>query len=884
MSHSSVPLASLNQRQQAPPNVQNVPMATGMNGNFYNNPLNTPHGVQSYNGYPDPSRNHPTLNLPKNSVIQQNQNVGVPLFNVYYNNSGQNVQGYPPSLYYPQGYSDVPLQMVGGGNYAPIPQPMPMDGNPQFMNNQYQIPGSAPYPIPQQQPQNQPAQQQAPMQPRTKKTLNFINPTTKEFIFKDDKSEESVPEPAPKPEEPQQPPAPPINEQEDAQQRFRTAITDRVKGDELNKEATPKPADAKIQTAASTAPVQQPVQASSAPPPSISIAEDSVCAQPTIKAASLEPTIKIDPPAPQPAEANVAERTSPAPAIATDAKEQLQVQEEEDTEKLLDLESRFTDLYEKSKENIEKQEYSFEVLDMLREIVKCYKKSLPPVELDLLKKKGLDVHSELPQIQNRKYGGTSNAFNPGWNNSQQTIVGSRKGGMYAGRHSDNKMRNKKILGRPSYDRMRQPPPPPVLDLRKAENAWKPKRREETGVSEDDKKFEAARKEIRSILNKITPTSYDELVQQFFDIDVAQNERYQQIAIELIFDKAVEEPKFCSLYTKLCKEQVDRGQRKAGSFFHTLIQKVQATFEGNSAFDENIKEIETKLEGETDEKKKADLKERLDMLKEKEKRYILGNIKFISHLYTVDLIVDQVISFCLSKLHQMFDATKDDIYVQYGIELLELISKIYFSEDKRLQRQNDTNSNVQTFVQWLSTDGCKNTVTTKIRVMIMNFEDFVKAGYIKRNADKGPKTIKQLHEDIRKEGEKIKEERIAYEAKQQQREDHRFRQPYGGRGSQDRKNVNTQDKRTSAVMASSNTAQSAPSRTISLRDQMKNSIVNAPNLGGGKTGFFSKKNDAEPNKSAGPSNAESDGKSNQWNTVKRSGSGQNQSRKSSQERN
>lgn len=81
-----------------------------------------------------------------------------------------------------------------------------------------------------------------------------------------------------------------------------------------------------------------------------------------------------------------------------------------------------------------------------------------------------------------------------------------------------------------------------------------------------------------------------------------------------------------MYTKLCKEQVDRGNRVKGSFFHTLIQKVQTTFEGTSAFEENLKEISTKLEGETDEKKKADLEERLEMLKDKEKRYILGNIK------------------------------------------------------------------------------------------------------------------------------------------------------------------------------------------------------------------------------------------------------------------
>lgn len=68
--------------------------------------------------------------------------------------------------------------------------------------------------------------------------------------------------------------------------------------------------------------------------------------------------------------------------------------------------------------------------------------------------------------------------------------------------------------------------------------------------------------------------------------------------------------------------------------------------------------------------------------------------------------------------------------------------------------------MQSFINWVSTENCKNAVSTKIKVMIMNFEDFMRAGYNKRNADKGPKTIQQLHEDIRKEEEVRKTERLA----------------------------------------------------------------------------------------------------------------------------
>lgn len=120
-----------------------------------------------------------------------------------------------------------------------------------------------------------------------------------------------------------------------------------------------------VQTAAS---IVQPAPASSAPPPSVS--DDSVLIQPSVKAASVEPTIKIDAPAAPLNDNNstVERAPSPIPVAVPDTKEQ--AQEEEDTEKLLDLERQFTDLYEKSGESIEKQEYSFEVLDIIREIVK----------------------------------------------------------------------------------------------------------------------------------------------------------------------------------------------------------------------------------------------------------------------------------------------------------------------------------------------------------------------------------------------------------------------------------------------------------------------------------------------------------------------------------
>lgn len=105
-------------------------------------------------------------------------------------------------------------------------------------------------------------------------------------------------------------------------------------------------------------------------------------------------------------------------------------------------------------------------------------------------------------------------------------------------------------------------------------------------------------------------------------------------VDLIFDKAVEEPKFCGLYSDLCKLQTDY-EIKAGSttrpFRLAIIKKCQTTFERTTknqteeAIERTLKEINE----ETDEKKVKELNEALVELQSKEKRRMLGTIRYAS---------------------------------------------------------------------------------------------------------------------------------------------------------------------------------------------------------------------------------------------------------------
>lgn len=92
-----------------------------------------------------------------------------------------------------------------------------------------------------------------------------------------------------------------------------------------------------------------------------------------------------------------------------------------------------------------------------------------------------------------------------------------------------------------------------VKLHEAENAWKPARFAvgETATDED-RKTEQLYKKVRGILNKLTPQKFDTLLGKIKDLQIDNPDRLQGV-IDLVFDKAVDEPNFSVAYAKMCKE-------------------------------------------------------------------------------------------------------------------------------------------------------------------------------------------------------------------------------------------------------------------------------------------------------------------------------------------
>ena len=114
-------------------------------------------------------------------------------------------------------------------------------------------------------------------------------------------------------------------------------------------------------------------------------------------------------------------------------------------------------------------------------------------------------------------------------------------------------------------------PSQEVKLNEAENAWKPSIKEASPV--DD--VESLTKKIRSILNKLCPQKFDTLVSRFNELVIDTEEKLNK-AMELVFEKALDEPVFSVAYARMCQhlasKRVETEGRPPVNFRILLLQR------------------------------------------------------------------------------------------------------------------------------------------------------------------------------------------------------------------------------------------------------------------------------------------------------------------------
>ncbi|CAH3118757.1 unnamed protein product, partial [Porites lobata] len=139
---------------------------------------------------------------------------------------------------------------------------------------------------------------------------------------------------------------------------------------------------------------------------------------------------------------------------------------------------------------------------------------------------------------------------------------------------------------------------PQVELRRTENRWVRQGEIAKTGSEEEQKTEELFRKVRSILNKLTPQKFQTLTQQIIDLDIDTPERLEG-AIDLIFEKAIDEAAFSVAYANMCRCLVPvskkkmvvekEGVKKDISFRKILLNRCQKEFEKEKSVEKRIHE-------------------------------------------------------------------------------------------------------------------------------------------------------------------------------------------------------------------------------------------------------------------------------------------------------
>lgn len=157
------------------------------------------------------------------------------------------------------------------------------------------------------------------------------------------------------------------------------------------------------------------------------------------------------------------------------------------------------------------------------------------------------------------------------------------------------------------------------------------------------------RKVRGILNKLTPEKFKKLSDDLLRIDLESSVILRGV-IYLIFEKALDEPKYSSMYAQLCKRLTEEApnfepEGKPCTFRVLLLNKCKLEFENRA------KALEQASHG-------ALSGENLTEEEEEERRYLakrkmLGNIKFIGELGKLEILSENILHICIQVVFTYF---------------------------------------------------------------------------------------------------------------------------------------------------------------------------------------------------------------------------------------
>lgn len=236
-----------------------------------------------------------------------------------------------------------------------------------------------------------------------------------------------------------------------------------------------------------------------------------------------------------------------------------------------------------------------------------------------------------------------------------------------------------------------------VKLSEAENAWKPSFLQNTQTNDKDDAAELY-KQVRLILNKLTAQNFGVLSEQFQKLQIDTKEKLVEV-INLVFNKAVNEPNFSEGYAKLsqylshCSKQIDSSSTERAYFKRTLITKCQTEFEQHVA-NKNTTEaalapLMEKLkasEKNGDTNGVNEIKAQIADEESNLRRRLVSTVRFIGELYKLDMLTTNIMNVCINMLIREATVNVRPSNSNQANEKLECLCKLLTTVGRKLERK------------------------------------------------------------------------------------------------------------------------------------------------------------------------------------------------------
>ncbi|VFQ66315.1 unnamed protein product [Cuscuta campestris] len=267
---------------------------------------------------------------------------------------------------------------------------------------------------------------------------------------------------------------------------------------------------------------------------------------------------------------------------------------------------------------------------------------------------------------------------------------------------------------------------------------KAEKRYEVGKVTDEE--EAKQRQLKGILNKLTPQNFEKLFQQVKDVNI-DNVTTLTGVISQIFDKALMEPTFCEMYANFCQHLASElpdliVDTEKVSFKRLLLNKCQEEFERGEREEQEANTTdgdgETKLSDEEREDKRL-----------KARRRMLGNIRLIGELYKKKMLTERIMHSCINKLLSEYQNPEPD---EENIEALcKLMSTIGEMIDHPKAKEY-----IDCYFDVMANMSNNMKLSSRVRFMLKDAIDLRKNKWQQRRKVEGPKKIEEVHRDAAQE--------------------------------------------------------------------------------------------------------------------------------------